>query len=63
MSSPQIDSGLMFISFCIVLRVTEGVGSAMFYTAAFSLPAEMFPNNVGTVMVCYCDTVYTLLIL
>ena len=51
MSSPQISSGWMFSTFCVLLRMTEGVGSAMFFTAAFAVLPELFPNHVGTVMV------------
>jgi len=45
-------SGWVFILFCVLLRMTEGVGSAMLTTAAFALLPELFPNHVGTLMVC-----------
>ena len=35
----------------MLLRLTEGVGSAMFLTAAFGVLPELFPKNVATVMV------------
>ena len=45
-------SGWIFIVFCVLLSMTQGVGSAMFTTAAYALLVELFPNNVSTVMVC-----------
>ncbi|XP_064392257.1 MFS-type transporter SLC18B1-like isoform X2 [Halichondria panicea] len=48
MSSPQISSGWMFATLCIILRMTEGVGSAMFFTACYALIPELFPNHIGT---------------
>ena len=47
----MMPSGWVFILFCILLRMTEGVGSAMLSTAAFSLLPELFPNHLATVMV------------
>jgi len=44
-------SGWVFILFCVLLRMTEGVGSAMFFTSAFALLPELFPKHVATVMV------------
>ncbi len=41
----------MFIFFCILLRITEGIGSAMFSTATFTVLPILFPNSVGTVVV------------
>ena len=47
----MMPSGWVFILFCILLRMTEGVGSAMLSTASFSLLPELFPNRLATVMV------------
>lgn len=41
----------MFLVFCLLLRITEGVGSAMFFTAVYALLPDTFPDNVGTLMV------------
>ena len=40
-----------FILFCLLLRVLEGVGVAMFTTATFATFAKFFPDSVGTLMV------------
>ena len=48
----MLSSGWMFITFCVLLRVTEGVGTAMFVTATFTILPVLFPKSVGTIMVC-----------
>lgn len=47
----SMPSGWIFITFCILLRSAEGVGAAMFITAAFTLLPQMFPSRVGFLMV------------
>ena len=46
-----MSSGWIFVTFCVLLRMVEGVGSAMFITAAFTLLPLLFPNSVGTMTV------------
>ena len=43
----------VFVVICIVLRMTEGIGSAMFITAAFTVAPLLFPNSVATIVVLY----------
>lgn len=47
----ELPSGWIFILFCVLLRMTEGVGSAMLFTAVFTLLPEYYPSKVGTIMV------------
>lgn len=49
----ELPSGWVFILFCVLLRMTEGVGSAMYFTATFTLVPEFYPTKVSTVMVNY----------
>ena len=44
-------SGWIFALFGILLRMTEGVGLAMFITASFTLLPELYPTRVGLVKV------------
>ena len=48
----SMPSGWVFIMFCILLRLTEGVGSAMFATSLYAQLPELFPHSVGTMSVC-----------
>jgi MFS family permease len=41
--------GWVFITFAVLLRMTEGVGSALSFTAIYTLLPELFPNRVGLV--------------
>ena len=48
-------SGAVFLVFGILLRMTEGVGWAMYTTTTLSLLAQLFPAHVGTLTVnCLC---------
>ena len=44
-------SGWIFALFGTLLRMTEGVGLAMFITASFTLLPELYPTRVGLVKV------------
>ena len=46
-----LSPGLEFITFCVVLRLVQGTGSALFSTATFTLLPELFPNALGTITV------------
>ena len=48
----SMPSGWVFIMFCILLRLTEGTGSAMFVTSVLTLLPGLFPDSAGTVVVC-----------
>ena len=54
----ELPSGWVFILFCVLLRMTEGVGSAMYFTATFTLVPEFYPTKVSTVMVSYIHHYY-----
>ena len=47
----DMPSGWVFITFAILMRMTEGVGWSMCTTTTFSLLAQLFPTHVGTVTV------------
>lgn len=56
----MVDSSWTFIVICIVLRLLEGVGTAMLTTAIFSTFPHLFPKAVGTLMVrTYSACVYS----
>uniref|UniRef100_T1JKK8 Major facilitator superfamily (MFS) profile domain-containing protein n=1 Tax=Strigamia maritima TaxID=126957 RepID=T1JKK8_STRMM len=42
-------SGVMFTAFCFVVRSLEALGAAAFNTAACTIVAQIFPDNVSTV--------------
>ena len=43
--------GWPFIVVCSVLRFTEGVGTALYNTAAYTLVNKLYPESVGFIMV------------
>ena len=42
----------VFILICVILRLLEGVGTALVGTSIFSALPYFFPKSVGTLMVC-----------
>ena len=48
----MLPSGWIFITLCIILRSAEGIGTALFITAFFTLVSILYPHSVGTLMVC-----------
>ena len=48
----MVSAAWAFIAICTVLRVLEGVGSALLFTAIFSTFAQLFPKSVSTLVVC-----------
>ena len=48
---PMVPSGWIFIILCILLRMAEGVGSALFGTALITLIPILYPKSVGTLVV------------
>ena len=44
-------SGAVFITFSFILRAVEGIGSAMYSTASYTLLAELFSEHKGIVVV------------
>ena len=55
----DLPAGWIFILFCVLLRMAEGVGSAMYFTAMFTLVPEFYPTRVSTVMVNYINLILT----
>ena len=57
-----LPSGWPFILVCFALRFIEGIGCALYYTTAYTLATEIFPDTVGFVIVslllCHCDNIY-----
>ena len=47
----MLPSGWVFIIMCIVLRLIEGVGSALFMTGALAIVPQLYPDSVGRVTV------------
>jgi len=41
----------LFITFSLLLRVVEGIGTAMFYTASYTLLLQLYQQKRGTVVV------------
>ncbi len=47
-----LPSGWPFIVICIVLRIIEGVATALFTTAGYTLLTELYPESTGFIVVC-----------
>ena len=47
----MMPSSLLFVIFSVLLRITEGIGSASYFTSSFTLATVMYPKSVGMVMV------------
>lgn len=41
----------LFIMFSLLLRVVEGIGTAMFYTASYTFLLQLYQKKRGTVVV------------
>lgn len=41
----------VFIVACVLLRIAEGAGTAMFYTGTFATFPKLFPKSVSLLMV------------
>ena len=48
-----LPSGWPFIVICIALRFIEGVGTALFLTAGYTLITQLYPKSTGFIVVCY----------
>ncbi|KAL5478086.1 hypothetical protein EMCRGX_G024965 [Ephydatia muelleri] len=44
------EEGGTFIAFCIILRLFQGTGTAMFFTSSYALSTALYPKNIGLVM-------------
>ena len=44
---------------CILLKLTEGVGSALFLTGGLAIAPQYYPKSVGTVTVGTVDAEYS----
>lgn len=44
-------SGAVFIAFSFILRAVEGIGTAMYSTASYTLLAQLFSEHKGMVVV------------
>ena len=49
--SVYLPSGWPFIVTCIVLRIIEGVATALFTTAGYTLLTELYPESTGFIVV------------
>ena len=45
----------LFITFSFLLRMVEGIGSAMFFTASYTLVIQLYQEKRGTVVVSMPD--------
>ena len=44
----KLSAGWVFIVYCVLLRMVEGIGTAMYITATFTILPLLFPKHVGT---------------
>ena len=49
--SVYLPSGWVFVIVCTMLRFTQGIGSAFFYTTAYAMVAKLYPDSIGFVIV------------
>ena len=47
----MLPAGWVFIMMCLLLKLTEGIGSSLFLTGALSIAPQYYPKSVGTVTV------------
>ena len=47
-----------FVIFSMLLRIIEGIGSAGYITASFTIATILYPENTGTVIVRTTDHYY-----
>ena len=47
----MLPSGWIFIMMCILLRLIEGIGSALFMTGALAIVPQLYPDSIGRVIV------------
>ncbi len=43
---PQVGTGKVFFTYCVFMRVLQGLGSAATETASYAIAATLFPDNV-----------------
>lgn len=48
---PMMPTPSLFIVFSFLLRILEGVGTAMYSTVSYTLLSQFYPENKGTVVV------------
>ncbi len=41
----------VFVVICVLLRIVEGIGTALLFTVTFTVLPILFPNSVATLMV------------
>ena len=44
-------NGAVFIAFSFILRTVEGIGTAMYSTASYTLLAQLFSEHKGLIVV------------
>ena len=47
---PQVGTGSVFFTYCIVMRLLQGLGSAATETASYAIAATLFPDNITAVL-------------
>ncbi len=47
----MLSPGWMFIVYCVLLRMTEGVGSALYMTSTFTILPILYPTQIGMITV------------
>ena len=55
----MMPSGWLFIMMCTLLRLIEGVGSALFLTGSLAIIPQLYPNSVGFVSVSWLTSTYS----
>jgi MFS family permease len=46
----QVGTGSVFFTYCIVMRLLQGLGSAATETASYAIAATLFPDNITAVL-------------
>lgn len=47
----EMPTPTLFIAFSLVLRMVEGIGTAMYSTASYTLLTQLYPDKKGTIVV------------
>ena len=47
----EMPTTTLFIAFSLVLRMVEGIGTAMYSTASYTLLTQLYPDKKGTIVV------------
>ncbi|CAG7818533.1 unnamed protein product, partial [Allacma fusca] len=46
----RVDDMMIFITYCFLVRIFEALGAAMISTSCYTFVAQIFPDNIGSVL-------------